>query len=475
MSKAPLLLAALAAALLAGCASVDIDQAVRETNAAAGDFTRGGLELSRTRGQAQARQRLVRQLLAEPLAMDDAVRLALANSPALQALVAQGWTEMTAADQQRRIANPVFSFGRMRLGSELELGRLLSFGLMDLLTLPQRRAVADNRIAQSKVQLAAGVVEQVSAVRQAWVRAVAAKQKFSYAAQVKDAAEASAELARRMQQVGNFSKLQRARQHAFYAEATAQLALSQHAATATREALVRQLGLDEAQAGQLQLPDRLPDLPPAPRASADIGAAAMQQRLDVRLARLQLEGAGRAQGLALANALFDTELGVRHDTVSDGGDRANRRGFELSIRLPLFDAGAAGRASMNAQTLAASAHYDAVVRAATSHLRESYSAYRTAYDVARHYRDEIVPLRKTMAEENVLRYNGMLIGVFELLADTREQIAGVIAAIDAQQQFWLADAGLSRFPDRQADGDVASHPPPQAARRRRRAALRTSP
>ncbi len=54
-----------------------------------------------------------------------------------------------------------------------------------------------------------------------------------------------------------------------------------------------------------------------------------------------------------------------------------------------------------------------------------------------------MPLRKAMAEENVLRYNGMLIGVFELLADTREQIASVMAAINAQQQFWLADAAMS--------------------------------
>ena len=98
---------------------------------------------------------------------------------------------------------------------------------------------------------------------------------------------------------------------------------------------------------------------------------------------------------------------------------------------------------MNAQTLAAANQYESVLRAAAPQLRESYSAYRTSYDLARHYRDEIVPLRKTMAEENVLRYNAMLIGVFELLADTREQINSVVASINAQQQFWLVDAGLS--------------------------------
>jgi hypothetical protein len=32
--------------------------------------------------------------------------------------------------------------------------------------------------------------------------------------------------------------------------------------------------------------------------------------------------------------------------------------------------------------------------------------------------------------------------VFELLADTRAQISSVMAAIAAQQQYWLADAAL---------------------------------
>ena len=171
----------------------------------------------------------------------------------------------------------------------------------------------------------------------------------------------------------------------------------------------------------------------------------MQQRLDVQQARLQLDGAGKAQGLNLLNTLADVEVGIRRDTITDthNGQTSDRKGYEVAIRLPLFDWGGAQRDAMNAQTLAAANHYEGVLRAAAPHLREAYSAYRTSYDLARHYRDEIVPLRKTMADENVLRYNAMLIGVFELLADTRDNITSVMGAIQAQQQFWLADAGLS--------------------------------
>ena len=434
-----------AALVLAACAGVDFEQTVAETNLTAQSFTAGKLELGRSELQRQSRQELSALLLETPLSMDQAVQLALANSPAVQALLAQSWADLAAADQAGRLANPLFSFGRTRINSELELARLLSFGLLDILTLPQRQTISRNQVAQAKLQLSANVVDQVSQVRQAWVRAVAARETLGYANQVNRTAQASADLAKRMQQVGNFTRLQRAREHVFYADSSAQLAVAQHADIAAREELIRQLGLSDAQAAQLKLPDRLPDLPKEPRGPAEVSAAAAQQRLDVQLSRLQLDAAGRSQRLRLLNSLVDVEVGARHDTVFDKrtGERANRNGYELGIRLPVFDWGGAQRASMNAQSLAAANRYDSVVRGASSQLRERYSAYRTAYDLARHYRDEIVPLRKTMAEENVLRYNGMLIGVFELLADTRDQIASVIAAISAQQQFWLADAALS--------------------------------
>ena len=431
--------------LFTGCAAVNFDQTLNEARENSRGFVPNTLELRHTDLQRQASEKRSEQLLAQPLSMTDAVQLALANSPALQTLLAQSWADMATINQSGRLANPLLTFERTQLLNEVELNRLLSVGLLDLLTLPQRQRIARNQLAQANIQLSANVIDRVAQVRQAWVSAVAAEQTAQYAEQVNKAAQASAELAKRMQQAGNFNKLQRARQHVFYADAIAQLALARHAALAAREELVRQLGLDEAQTAMLKLPDRLPDLPDQPRDAGELSATAMEQRLDVRQATVQLEGAGKAQGLTLLGTLANVELGVRRDTVTDtsSGTSENRNGYALAIRLPVFDWGGAQRAAMNAQTLAAANHYESVIRAAAPQLRTSYSAYRTSYDLARHYRDEIVPLRKAMAEENVLRYNGMLIGVFELLAETREQIASVMSAINAQQQFWLADAGLS--------------------------------
>ena len=436
---------AVAAAVLAGCASVGVEDAVQETNTNARQFTGGGLELSRTQEQRERRAAISQELLAKPLSQADAVQLALANSPLVQALIAQSWGDIAAANQIGRLPDPIFRFERVVLNSELELGRLLSFGLMDLILLPQRLSISDSQINRAKVQLTGAVVDQVTQVKQAWVRAVAAQQLLHYAEQVNTSAQASAELARRMQLVGNFSKLQRARQQVFYADATTQLASARHAMTAAREELVRALGLSDEQAARLVLPERLPDLPKAPREAREVASTATEQRLDVQLARAQLDVAGKSQGINLMSTFVDVEVGGRRDTVFDNaqGTSSTRRGVELDIRLPLFDWGSAQRDALNAQSLVAANRYDATVRGTSSQLREGYSAYRTAFDIARHYRDEIVPLRQAMADENMLRYNGMLIGVFELLADARDQVGSVTGAINAQQQFWLADAALA--------------------------------
>ena len=79
---------------------------------------------------------------------------------------------------------------------------------------------------------------------------------------------------------------------------------------------------------------------------------------------------------------------------------------------------------------------------ARSQVRETYAGYRSAYDLARHYRDEVVPLHKRISDENLLRYNGMLIDVFQLLADAREQVASVTASVEATRDYWLAESRL---------------------------------
>jgi outer membrane protein TolC len=73
---------------------------------------------------------------------------------------------------------------------------------------------------------------------------------------------------------------------------------------------------------------------------------------------------------------------------------------------------------------------------------DAYRAYRSTYDIAVHYRDQVLPLRQIITDETMLRYGAMQIDVFSLLTEARQRVAVNIAAIDAQRNFWLANTNL---------------------------------
>jgi outer membrane protein TolC len=77
-----------------------------------------------------------------------------------------------------------------------------------------------------------------------------------------------------------------------------------------------------------------------------------------------------------------------------------------------------------------------------SEAREAYQAYRAAYDIARHYRGEVLPLRKIISDETLLRYNAMQIDVFTLLTEARQRITSMTTAIEGERDFWLAETNL---------------------------------
>lgn len=429
---------------LAGCASTAVQDNFNEVQGLSRKQLGADVKWLTSDDARRQAQSDTDALLAKPLSGDDAVRISLAYSPALQAMLYESAAQTAQATQSARLPNPVFEFERMvrsgAEGREVEIGRLLSFSVLDLILLPSRLRMADYRYQANRLNLAGNVVQAATEARQAWVQAVAAQQSLQYAEQVKRAADASAELARRMQAVGNYSRLQRAREQAFSAEAVAQLARARQAALASREALVRALGLNAEQAAALKLPDRLPELPAAPRDETSVLQAGLDQRLDVRLARASLDVTARENGLTRITSFVNgMEIGLARNSETG---QPPQKGFVVELPLPIFDFGDSGRTRSQATYMAAVQRTAALAVTASSQVREGYGAYRTAYDLARHYRDEIVPLRKTIAEENMLRYNGMFIGVFELLADTREQIGSVMQAIDAQRDFWLADAAL---------------------------------
>ena len=430
---------ALGALILTGCATFSKDGGLESVSTLTKERTGQTVRREKSADDAKATQSAVDQLLAKPLTPDSAIQIALGNNKGLQSAFAELGVAEASLVQAGRLRNPGYSFGRLRGGDDVEIDRSIMFDFVGLLTMPLRSNIEGRRFEQAKLQAASQAVQLAADTRKAYFSAVAAQQSAQYAEQVATAAEASADLAQRLAKVGNWSKLDQAREQVFHADATTRLARARHNAAAAREQLTRLLGL-WGENTAFKLPDRLPDLPNAPSEFTNIEAQAMSQRLDVQMARRDAEATASSLGLTRATGfinVFDAGYANKSQT---GQPREN--GYEISLELPIFDWGGARVARAESTYMRAVYRTaDAAVRA-RSQVRESYSAYRTTYDIAKHYRDEVVPLRKRISDEVMLRYNGMLASVFELLTDARDQVSSVNTAIEAQRDFWIAETEL---------------------------------
>ena len=436
--RLPLLLAA---ALLAGCATPDPQQNLADLQ----QLTEGrtaGVAVTVTRPDP-ANEAAVSELLKQPLTAESAVRVALLNSPAVQqALVTLDLSDALRA-QAGRLPNPHFSIADLAEGEKREIERALKFDLVGLLLLPWRSQWQGRQHELAKLQAAQDVARLATEVRKAWINAVAAQQSVQYLGDVQQAAEAGAELARRMMRVGNFSKLQQAREQTVRADAAAQLARARQRAYAEREKLTRLMGLWGAQT-QYTLATRLPELPAQPAALNDVEARALRERLDVRAAVAETTWTADALGMVKTAGYLDgLTLAYKHTSTTDGeGARDEKHGWELELPLPIFDWGTARNARAEAIYLQSAVRVRNVAVLARSEAREAYHGWRTAWDLARHYRDEVVPLRRFISDEVLLRYNGMLSSTWDLLGEIRAQRLAVNQALDAQRDFWLTDADL---------------------------------
>jgi outer membrane protein TolC len=439
MKPRTLLGVAFVALLASGCASLSPDGRFGTVGAVAKERLGKDARLLRTDADASALSRVLDEKLRTTLSADDAVQIALLNHRGLQATYWNVGIAEADLVKAGRLQNPAFSFQRTHQGEDVSIERSLTFSLIGMLTMPLAQRIEGRRFEQTRLMVANQMLQHALETRRAYFEAVAASQGVAYARQVSAAAAASAGLMERMAQAGNSSQLDLAREQAFQAEAKAGIGRAARRAVAAREKLTRMMGLWGANA-TYTLPDRLPDLPATPAVLDDVERVAMRERLDIQASKAEAAQTASSLGLTKATRFINVlDLGyVSNSSTSQGA----APGYAITVEIPLFDWGSAHVAKSEAIYMQA---VNKVAQAATdarSEARESYLDYRTSFDLAVHYRDQVIPLQKKISDETLLRYNGMLISVFELLADSRAQAAAVNSYIDASKEFWIAQTNL---------------------------------
>lgn len=433
------------AALLGGCAGFSPDGGMAPIQAAA--YADIGKEIVKIGGDkvALTAKARVDQLLRKPLTADSAVQVALLSNRGLQA----SFNELGIAEAQMVAAslppNPRFGISKASGRFEVEVERQIVGSLLALITLPARAEIAGDRFKTAQLRAVEAVLRLAADARRQYYRAVAVNAQVAFYQEAKASADAASELFKRLGESGGVNKIDQAREFAFEAELTVQLAQARQQQSQERERLIRQLGLwgDE-------LKFRLGSLPPLPRLQSvrAIEAEALRKRVDIQIARAELDALAKSLGLANATR-FVNDIDLLGRRTYDRGRSINDHGhvereasrsktLELEIDIPIYDFGQSKVAFAEQTYMQAANRLAEKAVNARSEAREAYTAYRANYDITRQYQNNVLPLRKIIQEQSLLQYSGMLNDVTDLITDARNRILSNVAAINARRDFWIA-------------------------------------
>ncbi|HUO82465.1 MAG TPA: TolC family protein [Gammaproteobacteria bacterium] len=434
--------AGLAAAVLAACAGVPSDSG---RDAVRGLAAERGLEVA---GPADEENHdLVDELLSEPLDAQDAVAIALLQSPRLRLAYAE--LDFAAADvyEAGRLSNPRLSAAWLDSDDPAATADQVTFGLAqsftDLLLLRARGRLARGEFQRAE-QLAAGeIIDLAADVQAAWFELAGAEQIAVMRTAIVEATGASAELAQRFFEAGNITHLELALERAAASEARLALLDARGRIELKRAHFNRLLALPAE--ADYEIVSGLPEPPPTEHAVAALIERAFDTRLDLAAQRRDVElladNLGVNRRYRWLGALGDVEVGAERERETDG---ATLRGPTLELELPVFNQNADSVTRAEARLAIAEAELRALELEIGNAVRLAHAQMQTARERLREHAEALVPLREEIVARTQEQVNFMLMGPFELLRARRQEYDAYQGYLEAVRDYWLARAELGR-------------------------------
>jgi cobalt-zinc-cadmium efflux system outer membrane protein len=428
------LLVAAAAAFLGGCASVPPDAGLSDVEQAVALRTSPAFEWRATDERTRA-------MLEDELTADEAVAIAVARNPRLQVALAELGIARADLIEASTITNPVFEFELRVPGEPYRPYELrLAQSLIELIQLPRRRALGRAAFAAAQMRVSSAVLRFSADVRASYFDLLAANQHAVQSRTIVEAARTAAELALKQHGAENITDLDLETEQARYEQAKLDLARAERRLVLAREALLRNLGLRDPSM-EWRLPEQFPPLPPDERDQQELEQLAAEQRLDLAIARREVEIAERGVPIARLAALGEASVDVHYER-EPSGEHTLGPGIELPI--PIFNTGRAARTRAEAEVLRARHTLAALEAESSSQLRSARTTLEEARARVEYYRDVLLPRRRRIVELTKLEHNAMLVGIFQLLDARQNEAQAQADFIEAQREYWRARTDLDR-------------------------------
>jgi cobalt-zinc-cadmium efflux system outer membrane protein len=398
----------------------------------------------------------VRGMLAKELTADEAVQVALLYNRNLQATFEDLGIAHADLVQAGLLKNPVFDLGIRfpdRPPGKTYLNFAITESFLDVLWLPARKRIAAAQFEQVKAKITDEVLKLAADTKSAFYAYQAAEHSVELRRTVLDAMTASAQAAKALHDAGNMTDVDFLAQRAQEVRARIDLKNAESDAVDAKEKVTALMGLGASQT-DWKSAGRLPDLPANEIEPNGLESLAIRQRADLAAAKSEVIALGRTAGLAEQTRFFaQADLGLEAERETEGQWRI---GPALSLPLPIFDQGQAVVERSAAALRQSQQRYAALAVEIRSQVRAARAKMFAAREKATYYRDELLPLQQQVIDQTLRQYNGMYVGVFQLLQAKRDQVDAGREYIDSLREYWLARCELERAIGGRLPG--SSHP-----------------
>jgi cobalt-zinc-cadmium efflux system outer membrane protein len=431
-------LAAASVVVATGCASAPKDAGFGDVQRVVGEHARQPLTWDPSAPIVPSDDAAIAARLVDPIDADQAVEIAFAHNRDLQATLEDLGIARAELLVATTLRNPVFHIESRFIGDPkvpIEVGLVQT--LVDFISRGPRKRLGQAQFEIARTRVAAAVVSFAAEVRSNFYDLVAARRVLARHQTILQAQEASAELAQRQHAAGNIEDLDLENEQARYEAVKLEHARVQLAELSARERVFRDLGL--AGPVELKISEDFPELPAEEPSREEIEKQALARRLDLQIARGQLDAAAQAAGVARTEFLDELTLGVHYEREPDGKTTA---GPELELPIPIFDRGSPARQRAQARVRQAQQRYLALSVNARSLTREAYEALLEARSRAAYIRDVVVPRRQRILQLSLVRYNAMLVSPYDLLQARQNVASAEREQILATRDYWRARIAL---------------------------------
>jgi cobalt-zinc-cadmium efflux system outer membrane protein len=433
--------AGLSTVLMAGCslnprgAFNDVANTVDRASGKRVSWIRNGEE-------AAEAHRAVQTLLSRPLSADSAVQIALLNNRDLQARYEEIGISYADYIQAGLPRNPSVAahldFSRQGPATEYSVAQ----DIISLLLLPLRKKIAAAQLETTKKRVAGEVLGLLAETKTAFYTLQARQQLLGRLKLIVETNEAAADIAKRQHDAGNITDLDLANQAALYGQSRVDVAQTEAQIRSERERLNRLMGV-WGQDTRWTIGDSLPPIPGREISTDRLEQIAVAQRLDLAMARANVDAIGRELALKSATRFTPVriDLGLHGEREPDS---AQRRGPTIDLEVPIFDFGQAAIARLEAQWRQAVDELHALAVDARSEIREARDLVSANRELANYYGKILLPQRVQIVNQTQLQYNAMQVGPIDLLQAKERELDTERAYVEVWRDYWIARAELER-------------------------------